>query len=230
MEWLPSALTGVATGALWELREDWSQALPAAWLSSQQAVEFTLHNGERIGKLQQYCQEQRIVRWPWQYTALHSPAGGSIQGWETCLQQISQLPTVDTIVVHPDTLPTEVNNVFAQVQSQIAFETLAPSAATGQHPDDFRELFAQYPQAGLVVDVAHTHLLDPSGQLVQEFVAQWGQRIRHLHISQLQVGEIHYPLRVQDLQWLQRDLRHLPAVPRIWEQLPLWANMFPDEH
>jgi sugar phosphate isomerase/epimerase len=221
---LEFALTGLATGALPDLRDDWPTAIRAAALFSTAAIELT--SGEnRLEALERYLAADRGVLGPFGYVSVHGPGGAPRHGsWADMTARLGALPAaVSTIVVHADAMTDEACAALRPLGTRIAVENMDPTRPSGQTVSDMRAVFAALPEARMVLDVAHAHQSDSSGQLTRDLAGAFEGRIAHLHCSALRNGREHWPPTAADAQWLARDIAACPPVPRLWEQLPTFA-------
>jgi sugar phosphate isomerase/epimerase len=50
-------------------------------------------------------------------------------------------------------------------------------------PDDFQQVFEQFPALQLTLDIGHGCIGSPGGKRVLDFIQRFGQRVHHLHVS-----------------------------------------------
>lgn len=191
---------------------------------SRQAIELT-SGTTRLPALVDYLAAHPQSLNDFEYVSIHGPGEKPTRGWEEELRLLSGLSSAaQTIVVHADVLDSEAVEVLRLHGSRIAIENMEPGRSWGTSVREMEYVFRLLPEAGLVLDIAHAHAIDPSGGLTREMGEVFSDRLAHLHCSVLRYGVgDHYQPQESDLPWLARDLKGLPAVPRIWEELPIVA-------
>jgi sugar phosphate isomerase/epimerase len=70
-----------------------------------------------------------------------------------------------------------------QLEMPVCIENMFTGVGPFIEPDDFRPVFEAFPEAGLVLDIAHAHIGDAHGDRIERFIARWGDRLDHLHVS-----------------------------------------------
>lgn len=69
------------------------------------------------------------------------------------------------------------------LQLELCLENMMPRNLLGVEPADFDEIFETYPSLKMTLDTGHANIGDPSGCRLLEMVEKFGDRIRHIHIS-----------------------------------------------
>lgn len=70
-----------------------------------------------------------------------------------------------------------------QLGITICLENMFPRNRLGVEPDDFEEIFTQFPALQLTLDTGHANIDDRRGRRLKGLVDRFGDRIGHLHVS-----------------------------------------------
>lgn len=122
---------------------------------------------------------------------------------------------VDAIVLHPDVIDDHAQ--WRRLGSALVLENMDPRKDDGQTADSLAPHFEQLPDAGLCFDVAHAYAIDPSlgeGHLILD---RFGGRLRHLHVSALDVRHHHVALSATEERKITPLLERCRDVPWILE-------------
>ena len=65
----------------------------------------------------------------------------------------------------------------------VCLENMFPRTRFCVEPDDFQQVFEQFPTLQLTLDIGHGCIGSPGGKRVLEFIRRFGQRVHHLHVS-----------------------------------------------
>ncbi len=87
----------------------------------------------------------------------------------------------------------------------------------GRTAAELAPFFAELPEAGLCLDVAHVLTVDPSMDEGERLLDAFAGRLRHLHVSSIDDACRHLPLTVEHETRFGGLLRRCPDVPWILE-------------
>jgi sugar phosphate isomerase/epimerase len=129
---------------------------------------------------------------------------------------LARLPRwIDAIVVHPDAIGETA--LYRPLGRRLAIENMDARKPAGQTAEELAPFFEELPDAGLCFDVAHAKSVDPSmaegGRILDEF----GDRLRHVHLSSLDENCHHVPLTEDDESLFASLLSRCRDVPWILE-------------
>jgi hypothetical protein len=97
--------------------------------------------------------------------------------------------------------------------------------ACGRSVDELRSHFAALPRASLCLDLGHARQVDPTFGIARQIIATYGDRIKQLHLSELNARCQHEPLSMASV-WAVREIAHLiPECPVILESVVTPAQM-----
>jgi hypothetical protein len=218
---------GVATGALVTLRDDWQAAIHHVRAQGSLALELTAHNGPQITGLLDFAASVQPEYWDaFQYVSLHlpSPDHATRALWEQSVAIASQLPTWN-LVTHPNSLPDDLS-LLSPIADRLCLENMDPHKPFGTTVEDLQTVFQQLPQAKFVLDIAHSHYIDPTDALGRSFVDAFHDRFAHVHASIIDHVGWHHQPQPRDRPWIEAMLAY--ASDRVdhlvcqWEMLPTW--------
>ncbi|MEH3053413.1 MAG: TIM barrel protein [Patulibacter minatonensis] len=122
---------------------------------------------------------------------------------------------VDAITLHPDVIEDHAH--WARLGATLAIENMDPRKGDGQTAESLARHFELLPEAGLCFDVAHAYAIDPSlgeGHLILD---HFGHRLRHLHVSALDVRHHHVALGPAEERRIAPFLERCRDVPWLLE-------------
>lgn len=219
-----SRLIGYNSGAWKATRNIEPDSIQTVLLASGGALELSCFRG-RLGRLIPYLQSgwgDKLLEVG--YTSLHLAPSTQGESFKEVLDQaMSVQEYFDSILVHPDWIHPDCESKLVSLGEKLCIENMDHRLESWTRPESFSGLFQRFPDAGLTLDLAHLHFMDSSGELMEEWLNQWSDRLRHLHVSIIDYGGKHYPPGYKDLAWINQWLDNIPPVPLIWEQVPLWA-------
>ncbi len=99
---------------------------------------------------------------------------------------------VDAIVLHPDVIDDHAQ--WRRLGSALVLENMDPRKHDGQTAESLGRHFDELPDAGLCFDVAHAYAIDPSLSEGHLILDRFGGKLRHLHVSALDVRHHHVAL------------------------------------
>jgi hypothetical protein len=206
---------GASTGFLVEARGDWSALADAAAALSPFTAELAaLSEAELPGLLAYLAGLDGSL--PFHYLSVHAPSKGLRMAEAKLVDALVRLPAyVDAIVVHPDVIDDPAE--YRRLGARLVLENMDTRKARGRDADELAPYFAELPEAGLCLDVAHARDVDPSMRGAQELLDRFAGRLRHLHVSSIDHAGHHVPLRAGDEEAFRPILRRCRDVPWILE-------------
>jgi len=177
---------GFSTGAL-ELG-DFRKALH--WISGKPSRAIEL-SAIRFGELEDLVQAFPVLDLrQFSHVSFHAPSNFT-EDEEVGLAAICaahKLPTV----LHPDVIINP--SLWLTLGSSLLVENMDHRKRIGQTTDEIKALLELFPEAGLCLDMAHARKLDPSLGLLHDFLTLFSDRIREIHISEIDDNGHHFPM------------------------------------
>jgi hypothetical protein len=205
---------GASTGFLIDERGDWPALTARAAALSPFTAELAALSEDELPALLTYLGDGPSL--PFHYLSVHGPSKHLKLAETKLVDSLNRLPAfVDAIVMHPDVIddPAELRRLGAR----LVLENMDTRKAGGRTADELAPYFAELPDAGLCLDVAHARDVDPTMGAAHELLDRFAGRLRHLHVSSLDAAGHHVSLRESDLEAFGPILRRCRDVPWILE-------------
>lgn len=211
---LNAGLVGPSTGYMVGARGDWRRLVAAAESCSLDVVELSALSAGELPSLLRFLADAGEL--PFGHISVHGPS----KGWEgtpaalaTALCAIPE--QVDGIVVHPETLGDVA--AFADLGARLRLENMDTRKRDARTVDELARYFELLPAARFCFDVAHAQLHDPSMGLAHELLDAFADRLAEVHVSSIEPGGEHVPLRAADAEAFLPVLERCVGVPWVLE-------------
>jgi Xylose isomerase-like TIM barrel len=205
---------GASTGFLVEQRGNWPALADRAAALSPFTAELAALSEDELPALLTYLADGPSL--PFHYLSVHGPSKQLKMAEAKLVDSLNRLPaSVDAIVMHPDVIDDAAE--LRRLGSRLVLENMDTRKATGRTAAELAPFFAELPDAGLCLDVAHARDVDPTMAAAHELLDRFAGRLRHLHVSSLDAAGHHVPLRESDLEAFGPVLRRCRDVPWILE-------------
>jgi hypothetical protein len=120
------------------------------------------------------------------------------------------------IVVHPDTLHDF--SLWRELGSAICVENMDKRKPVGRSARELSSIFRQLPDASLCFDIGHARQYDPTMTEAYLILREFGERLRQVHVSEVNTRSRHDPLSYASILAFQAVAHLIPAhVPLILE-------------
>jgi hypothetical protein len=198
------------------LRGSWPALIRKAAEVSIDAVELSALSWPELPGLLSLLRQGRP---PFRYIAVHAPTKRVTADDQALAAHFLDLPDwVETIVFHPDAV--RQLSALRVLGHRAVLENMDARKSAGRFVDELTEAFAELPEAGFCLDVAHVSSLDPSMHLAHELLEAFGARLRQVHLSSLDASEHHVPVTADDADRFIPVLERCGDVPVILEAAP----------
>jgi hypothetical protein len=114
-----------------------------------------------------------------------------------------------TIVVHPDAI-TDFD-VWRQLGPSLALENMDKRKPIGRYAHELADLFERLPEAGFCFDIGHARQVDPSMAEAGAILRQFRERLRLVHISEVNSQSKHDPLSLSAILAFRRVSHLIPG-------------------
>ena len=213
----PHLTVGCSTGFMHEKRGDWPALVAAAARESSFAVELAALGEPELPGLVRYLESGPSL--PFLFVSVHAPSKHRRIAELDLVAMLEALPCrVDAVVVHPDAM--DEPSLYAGLGSKLTIENMDARKPAGQTAEQLADLFETLPEAGLCFDVAHAKSVDPSMEEGARILDEFGDRLRHVHLSSLDDTCHHVPLTAEDESLFAPLLSRCRDVPWILEAPP----------
>lgn len=213
---------GASTGFFKQWRGLWDELLRRALAISSFAVELAALSEAEFGGLLAFLRNGPHL--PFTYLSVHAPVKGREAPDQALVEWLRDLPpTVETIVIHPDTLTAL--DAYRVLGRRLVLENMDLRKASGRTADELAAVFEQLPEAGFCLDIAHAWSIDPTMRVANELLDRFGDRLRQVHLSSLLEGK-HVPVSADQETAFRPVLERCLDVPWILEaEMPArWAD------
>lgn len=192
----------------------WTTLAARAMRQSADACELAALSEPELPGLVDYLRTHPSL--PFNYLSVHAPSKQRVLPEAELVELLCRVARrVDAIVLHPDVI--EDHAQWARLGSALVIENMDPRKDDGQTADSLAEHFAELPEAGLCFDVAHAYAIDPSLHEGHAILDAHGDRLRHLHVSALDVRHHHVSLDAAGERKVAPLLERCRDVPWILE-------------
>jgi hypothetical protein len=196
---------GFSTGAL-ERGNFWKAV---SWMQNQNVHALEL-SALRLEELKPLIESlDTLPLQSFSYVSLHAPSSFPASMEDEVVSLL--LPVSQrgfNIIVHPDVIYSPRR--WAAFGERLLIENMDRRKATGRTAEELGRLFKELPNAQLCLDVAHARQLDTTLTLLWEILHSFGDRIKEVHISELDSFCRHRPMSygaVEDYQRIAGPIR-----------------------
>jgi hypothetical protein len=210
----PHLTVGCSTGFMQERRGDWPGLVRQAAAQSSFAVELAALGEPELPGLVRYLDGGPSL--PFLFVSVHAPSKHRRIPEPDLVHMLTELPHwVDAIVVHPDAIGEP--SLYRALGRTLAIENMDARKPDGRTADQLAPFFDDLPDAGLCFDVAHAKSVDPTMAEGERILDEFGDRLRHVHLSSLDDHCHHVPLTEGDESLFASLLSRCRDVPWILE-------------
>ena len=204
---------GFSTGAL--ARNDFRRALQMLADKDVNAVELSaLRQDELIPLVEQLG---RLDLGRYKYISFHAPSALEESFEPIALGLLKDVAARKwPIIVHPDAMHTP--REWARLGDCLCIENMDKRKPVGQTAKDLARIFEMLPNASLCFDIGHACQVDPTMSEAWAILQRFGDRIKQLHVSEVNTQSKHDPLSLEAILAFQKVSHLVPAdVPIILE-------------
>jgi hypothetical protein len=210
----PHLTVGCSTGFMHEQRGDWPALVRQAAARSSFAVELAALGEPELPGLVRYLDSGPSL--PFLFVSVHAPSKHRRIPELDLVQILSGLPHwVDAVVVHPDAIGEP--SLYRELGRKLAIENMDARKSDGRTAEQLAPFFDELPDAGLCFDIAHAKSVDPTMGEGERILDEFGDRLRHVHLSSLDDNCHHVPLTESDESLFASLLSRCRDVPWILE-------------
>ncbi len=215
---LNAGLVGPSTGYMTGARGDWPRLVAAAEACSLDVVELSALSASELPSLLRFLAEAdgNAAELPFGHISVHGPS----KGWDgtpaALAAALAAIPQqVDGIVMHPETLGDLPP--FADLGSRLRLENMDTRKDDARTVEELARYFEALPAARFCFDVAHAQLHDQEMGLAHELLDAFAGRLAEVHVSSIEPGGEHVPLRPADAEAFLPVLARCTGIPWVLE-------------
>ena len=204
---------GFSTGAL--AKNDFRKALQMLSGKNVSAVELSALRQDELVPLVEQLDDLDLNTF--KYVSFHAPSAMEPSFEPLALELLLQVAARKwPIVVHPNAMynPPE----WRRLGSCLCIENMDKRKPIGQTAKDLAEIFETVPDASLCFDIGHARQVDPTMSEASAILHRFRNRIRQLHVSEVNTQSKHDPLSFESILAFHKVSHLVPAdVPIILE-------------
>ena len=206
-------MIGFSTGAL--ALGNYRHALRMLADKDVNAVELSALRQEELEPLIKDLENLDLRKF--QYIAFHAPSSlePSIEG--TALKLLEQVAGRGwPIIVHPNVM----HNVeaWAKFDALLCIENMDKRKPIGQTAAELVKIFRVLPRASFCFDIGHARQVDPTMSEATRILQLCGDKLKQLHVSEVNTQSKHDPLSLESMLAFQRVAGLVPDnIPVIME-------------
>ena len=151
------------------------------------------------------------------YISFHAPSSLTPEFEDTALTLLEIVWNRGwPIVVHPDAMHNVIE--WRRFGELLCIENMDKRKRIGQTANDLAPIFDKLPQASLCLDLGHARQVDPTMSEAVAILNSLGNRLKQLHVSEVNAQSKHDPLTLEAVIAYQRVSQVIPRdVPIILE-------------
>lgn len=155
----------------------------------------------------------------WSYISVHAPSRFLGFSEREVLHQLA--PVFDRrwpVILHPDAIRDW--SLWEKWGSQVCIENMDSRKEFGKNLDDLIYVFDNLPKASFCFDIGHARQIDPTMELARTMLIRFGQRLRQIHLSDVNAHGSHEVLTPEVVDMYQNVAAHVPAETPIILETP----------
>jgi sugar phosphate isomerase/epimerase len=142
-----------------------------------------------------------------EYVSFHAPSAFRTIPERTAADRLrTELPQAWPVVVHPDALAALAG--WRAFGPRLCIENMDKRKPIGRTAAELQTVFDLYPEATLCFDIGHARQVDPTMGVAADILRRFGDRLRQVHISEVNARNRHEPISYTALEAF-RSLAHL---------------------
>ena len=195
---------GFSTGAL--ALGDFRTGLSLVYEKQVEAIELS---ALRVGELPKLIAAlPKLDLKPFSYVAIHAPSLFDASEERVIVEQLREVRGGFPVVVHPDTIHDFRR--WAELGNRLLIENMDRRKTDGRTTKELSAWFDRLPDAGFCFDLAHAQHFDPTMTEAFQILSRFGNKIRQVHISELDSASRHFPLSYSATQVFSEVIGRIP--------------------
>jgi len=205
---------GFSTGAL--ALGDFNRALEMLKGRDLKAVELSALRDHELPALADSADSLQLDQFS--YVSVHAPSRFSNLSEAEASRYLSVFVRKGwPVVMHPDAIRDPSH--WKGFGSLLSIENMDKRKPAGRTPAELALWFDEYPEASFCLDLAHARQVDPSMAMAHDLITRFGDRLRQIHLSELDSKSKHRPLSRSTVLALEGVAARLPRVAVIIESM-----------
>lgn len=151
-----------------------------------------------------------------EYVSIHAPSAFTQLSESACATLLSRCTDRGwPIVLHPDAIRN--HRLWEPFGDLLCIENMDKRKPDGRTAEELSRWFDRFPDAGFCLDLGHARQVDPSLTVMRKLIRHFGDRLRQMHLSELDVRSQHRPLSMGTVLSIREVANSLDSVAVILE-------------
>lgn len=205
---------GFSTGAL--ALGDFKRALASLKGHQTKAVELSALRDHELPELMRSVPELDLSGYD--YVSVHAPSKFETLSEKDAARLLE--PCIKRnwpVILHPDAIQDVAS--WKRFGSLLCIENMDKRRRIGRTAAELATWFEVFPKASLCLDLGHARQVDPTLSIAHEIVTLFGDRLRQIHLSELDYRSQHKRLSVGAVSAIQKVAGRLKPVAVILESV-----------
>jgi hypothetical protein len=152
------------------------------------------------------------------WISVHAPSRLREMSEARVVELLSRLPESWSLVVHPNVVQAPA--CWARLGRRMCIENMDQRKPLGRTASELEMLFHALPDAGFCLDLGHARQIDPTLGVAMGLLRSFGDRLRQIHISELDFESRHVPMGFGFRESVRRFMTIVdPEIPIIIESV-----------
>ena len=152
------------------------------------------------------------------YVSVHAPSRLKIMKEAAVAEAL--MPCIERhwpVILHPDAIGD--HGCWRDFGDLLCIENMDKRKPCGRDVAELEPHLSALPKASLCLDLGHARQVDATFGIARLIVAEYGNRLKQIHLSELNAKSQHEPLSMASV-WAVREIQHLiPDCPVILESV-----------
>jgi hypothetical protein len=142
------------------------------------------------------------------HVSLHAPSALKQMSEQDLVSSLVDVPAAWPIIVHPDIITNSERWRF--LGARLCLENMDQRKTTGRTLAEMEAIFQELPDASFCFDIGHARQVDPTMAVSISLLQKFRQRLRQIHLSEVDPRGKHIPVSFAALCGFQRIAKFIP--------------------
>jgi hypothetical protein len=142
------------------------------------------------------------------YVSLHAPSALKQMREQDLVAALVDVPAAWPIIVHPDVIATP--ECWRFLGARLCLENMDQRKTTGRTLPEMEAVFQELPGASFCFDIGHARQVDPTMAVAISLLQRFGNRLRQVHLSEVDPYGKHIPIGFTALCGFRRVAKFIP--------------------
>jgi hypothetical protein len=142
------------------------------------------------------------------HVSMHAPSALKQMREQDLVSALVDVPAAWPIIVHPDVITTP--ECWRFLGARLCLENMDQRKTTGRTLSEMEVVFRELPDASFCFDIGHARQVDPTMAVAISLLQRFGQRMRQVHLSEVDPYGKHIPIGFTALCGFRRVAKFIP--------------------